>query len=203
MLRAARSHCAVCLRLAREILAGLAKDSAALADLHAEDETFDGALLRVYRYNSCRGAAPAGAGGEDALYPSHVDLGLLTLAPASSSPALQICPSGGDGAWVPIECSMGSDELLVFGGAMLAHATGGALEALSHRVGVPDADTRLSAPYFFRASLDAHLPGWMGGAEPRITARDFISTTRKARVREWKAASAARASAGDVEIPTH
>ena len=83
---------------------------------------------------------------------------------------------------------MGPDELLLFGGAMLAHATRGALRALEHRVGVPDADERFTAPYFFRASLGARLPGRAAGdaaaAGPTVelTARDFIRSTRAARV---------------------
>ena len=102
--------------------------------------------------------------------PRLIDLGLLTLAPAASVPGLEVerrrCDVatstggiGGDGdEWEPIESLLQEDELLLFGGAALAHASS-ALPALRHRVGLPASGReRVSMPFFLRPSLSVPLP---------------------------------------------
>ena len=89
-------------------------------------------------------------------YPPHSDLGLLTLAPRASVPGLEIEAS--PGVWVAIEEFMAEDEALLFGGSTLEELCG--VTALPHRV-VRQGVTRLSAPYFLRASPTVVLPAAM------------------------------------------
>lgn len=106
-------------------------------------QTFSASMLRVHIYT------------EDADYPPHEDLGLLTLAPRGSVAGLevQLRPCG---TWVPIEDTMQPNEALLFGGSTLAALGGPA--ALAHKVR-RQGETRLSAPYFLRASPAVALPG--------------------------------------------
>ena len=61
-------------------------------------------MLRIHRYT------------QDADYPPHRDLGLLTVAPCGSVAGLMV-QSVVSGEWLAIEERMASDEAILFGGS--------------------------------------------------------------------------------------
>ena len=163
LLRSATAFSAACHELCECVAAELARGCPALqVVLRAEREaveavgsgvragcappaacgTFSASMLRVHTYT------------EDADYPAHVDLGLITLAPRGSVPGLAVQLRSG--AWLAVEERMAADEAILFGGSTLAALHGG-LPALPHKV-VRQGTSRLSAPYFLRASPHVTLP---------------------------------------------
>lgn len=159
MLESSAAFSAACFAHCEAVVGELARTSPPLALLaRAEREAVDAAaaaaapltysasMLRTHRYTKEDGAD----------YPPHSDLGLLTLAPRASVPGLEIEAS--PGVWVAIEEFMAEDEALLFGGSTLEELCG--VTALPHRV-VRQGVTRLSAPYFLRASPTVVLPAAM------------------------------------------
>jgi hypothetical protein len=92
----------------------------------------------------------------------HADMGILTLSPLSTHPALEIvdCATGSViHAEAGLSASLGDCVLLA--GETLAFLTGGAVKAPIHRVPwverQPGSPPRLSAPFFLRAHPAARL----------------------------------------------
>jgi hypothetical protein len=94
----------------------------------------------------------------------HCDIGLLTMVPRGTVDGLRVfrqdqdCGAGTDEAYEAVECSMGPDEFLVFGGTALSALTGGWIRPLIHKAGPVPGVKRMSMPFFFRASPTAPLP---------------------------------------------
>ena len=113
-------------------------------------------VLRLYRY------LPAGQGTG---CHAHSDLGLLTLSPCPSSPALLVYdPEALE--WLEAERRMQPDELTLFGGEQLAFLSGGLIPAPLHRVPAPpkEAGTRYSMPFFARCHPEVTLLPRRSGA---------------------------------------
>jgi isopenicillin N synthase-like dioxygenase len=92
----------------------------------------------------------------------HADMGILTLGPVSTHPALEIidCTSGTViNAEAGLSASLGDCVLLA--GETLSFLTGGAVQAPIHRVPwierQPDSAPRRSAPFFLRAHPASRL----------------------------------------------
>ena len=150
LLRTATAFSSACHELCERALVALQCDDGRLESLvrmeqslaGAGDASFGASMLRVHRYT------------EGADYPPHVDLGLLTLAPRASVPGLVVQLP--DGSWVALEELMAEDEAVIFAGSTLAELC--AVRALPHRVGHHRDGSRVSAPYFLRASPGVPLP---------------------------------------------
>lgn len=120
------------------------------------------------------------AGGECRARPlsralAHTDVGLLTVAPAASFPALQGLSSGPTRrgasfatAWLQLDSALlaaGPGAVVVFGGAALGAVTGGVVAPLVHRVALAAPTPpltpapRVSSPFFLRPAATAPLPG--------------------------------------------
>ena len=176
MTAVARLHSESCLQLSSQVLHALGAiiDVASLANIAAlDDGRFDASLLRVYQYNGEGSSSDAGC-----LFPPHEDLGLLTLAPAATVPGLEALVRGG---WVAVEPSMGRDELFLFGGSILAYVSGGQVPALVHRVCCSARGRRITAPFFFRPSLEVPIFSASPGSHEPVLAARFIRDLRKAR----------------------
>ncbi|CAK9060310.1 unnamed protein product [Durusdinium trenchii] len=110
------------------------------------NEAKEPSLLRANLYNSQDG----GAGGPC----WHVDLGLLTVMPVGSWPAMMVSPfhsNVGENAFVE-ELLDAESDVLVFAGTALAIATAGLYTALVHGVSAARLrrGLRISLPYFLR-----------------------------------------------------
>jgi isopenicillin N synthase-like dioxygenase len=149
LLELASSSEAVALLIRLEGLARAGnKDRPHIANVDAVDSrpgaasgSFSASMLRVHRYT------------DDADYPPHADLGLLTIAPRASIPGLMVQAASGE--WETVEEGMAANEAILFGGSTLTALMG--IPALQHKV-KRQGHTRLSAPYFLRASPDVTLP---------------------------------------------
>eukprot|EP00913_Durusdinium_trenchii_P022292 g20945.t1 len=117
------------------------------------NEAKEPSLLRANLYNSQDG----GAGGPC----WHVDLGLLTVMPVGSWPAMMVSPfhsNVGENAFVHVLTKhfdvdeMVGGDVLVFAGTALAIATAGLYTALVHGVSAARLrrGLRISLPYFLR-----------------------------------------------------
>lgn len=176
-----------CLRAISRIHAApwLLELAASDGSLERLDEAREPSLLRVNLYDDKNAVrppsedaqgAPAARGGGPCW---HVDLGLLTVAPVGSWPALMASPFhtsiGGDSFLErPLDPRR---DALVFAGTTLALALGGACPVLVHGVSVArlnrDGLSRIAFPYFLRARRGAvirkppHLddPRWQHSAE--------------------------------------
>ncbi|KAL1508601.1 hypothetical protein AB1Y20_004698 [Prymnesium parvum] len=169
--------------LCEAVVEALARESEGLADyrllsitslsaifftttsLSEASPSFSASMLRVHQYTA------------DATYPPHCDLGLLTLAPRGSVPGLLVQPLP-QGPWLPVEEWMAADEALLFAGSTLAEVCG--IPALPHRV-ARQGQTRLSAPFFLRASPHVKLPRPTDPSPsphdppPPLSAADFVA----------------------------
>ena len=86
---------------------------------------------------------------------SHVDLGLVTVAPCGSRSGLELRPNGRR-EYVAVEPQMGRDEVVVFFGSTLTWLSGGAVACAPHRVvRRTNEPPRISAPYFLRPAADS------------------------------------------------
>eukprot|EP00746_Dinoflagellata_sp_MGD_P047625 gnl/MRDRNA2_/MRDRNA2_217558_c0_seq1.p1 gnl/MRDRNA2_/MRDRNA2_217558_c0~~gnl/MRDRNA2_/MRDRNA2_217558_c0_seq1.p1 ORF type:complete len:378 (-),score=54.34 gnl/MRDRNA2_/MRDRNA2_217558_c0_seq1:72-1127(-) len=104
----------------------------------------------------------------------HADVGLITLAPRSSIPALELV-NPYTGQYEYPETMLGESHWLVFAGETLSFLTGGAIQAPIHRVPWVQRDcelARVSAPLFIRASPDALLIPECNGE--KMTGKDFL-----------------------------
>ncbi|KAL6076635.1 hypothetical protein QOT17_002759 [Balamuthia mandrillaris] len=106
------------------------------------------------------------------VFEAHTDIGLLTIAPLSTTPALQIRRRD-SGGWVQVESLFASggtspktpappiqpkrSRFLVFGGDALQQASHGMFVAAQHRVVMPShrAIDRFSFPFFQRPEAEA------------------------------------------------
>eukprot|EP00930_Biecheleria_cincta_P018495 TRINITY_DN14394_c0_g1_i1.p1 TRINITY_DN14394_c0_g1~~TRINITY_DN14394_c0_g1_i1.p1 ORF type:complete len:329 (-),score=50.08 TRINITY_DN14394_c0_g1_i1:444-1430(-) len=100
--------------------------------------------LRVYRYREDYDRPE-----NDTCY--HFDIGLLTMIPRGTRPALLVNPRNP----IYIEEFMGQDEALLMGGMTLARLTG--IQALEHGV-CTHSEIRFSAPFFQRVAPSCFLP---------------------------------------------
>ena len=118
---------------------------------------------------------------------AHADFGLLTIAPAASVAALELCdPSSG--AWCTPEATLAPCEWLVFCGQAMSFLTAGELPAPIHRVprircAAAPGGVRCSAPHFVRPAPSAELAP-LRGATPPVTFREFV-TEHTIALRPW------------------
>jgi isopenicillin N synthase-like dioxygenase len=144
-----------------------------------------GTVLRIQHYFPP--AADEPAGGLRAL--AHEDLNLLTVLPAPTGPGLQVCDRAGNWHDVPVDDA----AVVVNGGAMLSHATGGLYPATPHRVLRPErgehaSKSRMSLPLFLHPAPDVRL-------SERHTAETFLEERLRAlRERGWAVAPGGRGS---------
>ena len=175
MVQAATHHAKTCMHIGSRVLSQLVLQLEAAAPMNCQalcDGQFDSSLLRVYCYNGDSSACPGG------FYPPHDDLGLITLAPAATVPGLQVWT---DEQWFDAEIDMGNDELLVFAGSMMQHASGGQLSALTHRVNFSSTSHRFTAPFFFRPSIDARMPPLKMDDCKGISVAEYMREIRRSR----------------------
>ena len=147
----AAAWCAMCRRLSCALLDELARRGLCPSSAELLRDA-DASMLRVYRYR-CGPLWRAlrmriGVG-------SHVDLGLVTVAPCGSRSGLELRPNGRR-EYVAVEPQMGRDEVVVFFGSTLTWLSGGAVACAPHRVvRRTNEPPRLSAPYFLRPAADS------------------------------------------------
>ena len=112
-------------------------------------ETTNASKMRLFRYRRPKNSHGRSLGVEGI----HCDLGLLTVAPRASVPALQVQDRHGD--WIDIEKIMDPNQVIIFAGLHLSEITNGQIRALPHRVASEQEGgpyERFSAPFFLRAS---------------------------------------------------
>ena len=147
----AAAWCAMCRRLSCALLDELARRGLCPPSAELLRDA-DASMLRVYRYR-CGPLWRAlrmriGVG-------SHVDLGLVTVAPCGSRSGLELRPNGRR-EYVAVEPQMGRDEVVVFFGSTLTWLSGGAVACAPHRVvRRTNEPPRFSAPYFLRPAADS------------------------------------------------
>lgn len=118
--------------------------------------------LRILHYD---GANPRNDASklEDA-WPEHTDSSLVTIAPRSSMPALEM-KRFDTNEWVSPEDGMQDDQVVVFMGDSGAYLTNNYFPSPIHRPGVkrmleawkPDQPTRMSTPFFLRGTSETVL----------------------------------------------
>ncbi len=86
----------------------------------------------------------------------HQDIGLLTILPKATVPALEIYDFTDAGEWLAIEDSLSSDELLILAGETLSKITNHYFLASAHRVR-NTFSSRISIAYQLRAKPQALL----------------------------------------------
>jgi len=111
--------------------------------------------MRVYRYKESHDRPE-----HDTAF--HFDIGLLTLIPRGSRPALLVKPPNA----IYIEEFMGEDEALLMGGMTLARLTG--IRALEHGV-CTHSKIRFSAPFFQRVAPSCMLPASRGHPAEKVS----------------------------------
>ncbi len=121
-------------------------------------------LFRIFRYPMRTDADGAGEWG----VAEHTDYGLLTLLMQDDCGGLQV--NGRDG-WVDAEPVEGAFVCNI--GDMLERMTGGRYRSTPHRVRNTSGRDRLSFPFFFDPSWDAHVDPLplAGGAAPDDSTR--------------------------------
>eukprot|EP00811_Abedinium_folium_P020702 NODE_2969_length_2114_cov_3.300956.p1 GENE.NODE_2969_length_2114_cov_3.300956~~NODE_2969_length_2114_cov_3.300956.p1 ORF type:complete len:512 (-),score=143.13 NODE_2969_length_2114_cov_3.300956:326-1861(-) len=123
--------------------------------LDDEDDVFGASVMRAFLYKD----PPPGARANGAASAYHADMGIVTVAPCSTIPSLELqSPAGG--ATCHPEDALGPQRWLVFGGETLGFLTGGACPAPIHRVpwvARGDRPRRISMPFFLRAAPRAQL----------------------------------------------
>ena len=158
MLDSSAAFSAACFAHCEAVVGELARTSPPLALLaRAEREAVDAAAAAAAAHLQRLDAAdaPVHQGGRRRL-PAALRPRAAHAGAARERPGLEIEAS--PGVWVAIEELMADDEALLFGGSTLEELCG--VTALPHRV-VRQGVTRLSAPYFLRASPTVVLPAAM------------------------------------------
>lgn len=124
------------------------------------------------------------------MYPAHTDSSLITVAPKSSAPGLEVKDLQ-TGEWFNVEDLLNDGEALLFVGDPLDYASGHRYPALMHRPAVcrgssaaSSMEHRISTPFFLYPRADAVLaPGWL----PRLVFEDLNGNVNKCRDRfPWK-----------------
>ncbi|CAE7213759.1 F6H1-1 [Symbiodinium necroappetens] len=124
------------------------------------------------------------------MYPAHTDSSLITVAPKSSAPGLEVKDLQ-TGEWFNVEDLLNDGEALLFVGDPLDYASGHRYPALMHRPAVcrgssaaSSMEHRISTPFFLYPRSDAVLaPGWL----PRLVFEDLNGNVNKCRDRfPWK-----------------
>ena len=125
----------------------------------AQELLFGSSVMRFFSYKE---RPPTVSSQRNAASGFHADMGLITVAPRSSIPALEIVNVSTGEMDFP-EVDLGREDWLVFGGETLSFLTGGEVQAPIHRVPwtQPESDGRLrvSMPFFLRArqaAVDRH-----------------------------------------------
>ncbi|KAJ1633726.1 hypothetical protein T492DRAFT_979497 [Pavlovales sp. CCMP2436] len=127
---------------------------------------------------------------------AHADMGLLTLAPPSSFPALELFEPA-SGARVAAEEELWPGEWVLFAGETLSFLTGGALQAPVHRVPWVERGARpqrCAAPFFLRAAPWATVRDPSGAVE--LSCRQLIERHCATR-RPWRRLRAGMVDIGD------
>lgn len=138
----------VSIRLLRAFALALEQDEAVFQPLYARDPH---QRVKVIRYP---GAAELGTGVAPQGVGPHKDSGFLTLLLQDSQRGLEV---EGEVGWIPADPLPGTFVVNI--GELLELASNGYLRATVHRVVTPPgARDRLSAAFFFGASLDATVP---------------------------------------------
>lgn len=105
---------------------------------------------------------------------AHEDINTITLLLGAEEAGLELL--GADGQWLAISPPAGA--LVVNIGDMLQRLTAGQLRSTSHRVVNPRGEaagrSRYSMPFFLHFRPDYVIEPWAKGAEPPISAHDFL-----------------------------
>lgn len=174
------------------LLAPAAGDSGAAAVLaEVSERQFGPSVQRFLLYRDrprTRGVGPSASS-------PHADLGLLTLAPAATIPALELVePSG---RLSRPEDELADGEWLLFAGETLAFLTAGALQAPVHRVPWVERGARpprCAAPFFLRAAPWALLRNPSGSVA--LSCRELMERHCATR-RPWRGVRRGALSVGD------
>jgi len=98
------------------------------------------------------------------LQQAHSDIGLISVAPRSTTPGLQLREFDTPYDWVNVENKMGPNDVIVFAGQALTRMTSGVYRPVLHRPVIPLQGDRMSFVFFLRAK-----------------AKSIVDETRKAR----------------------
>ncbi len=140
--------------VADAVMRGIAVGLGMPADWFSEHLTGDPTILfRIFHYPPVD-AALATSGVEEWGVGEHTDYGLLTLLVQDELGGLQV--RGLDGEWIDVPATPGVIVCNI--GDMLERLTGGRYRSTPHRVRNTSGRSRLSFPYFFDPSWDAHVP---------------------------------------------
>ncbi|CAE7448386.1 F6'H2 [Symbiodinium natans] len=169
------------------VVAGMDKDDFQVSLAGAPEAVLSARGTRsiVVRQDKLRLLRPDAPG----MYPAHTDSSLITVAPKSSAPGLEVKDLQ-TGEWFNIEDMLQVGEALLFVGDPLDYASGHRYPALMHRPAVcragsaPAAEHRISTPFFLYPRSDAVLaPSWL----PRLVFEDLNGNVNKCRDRfPWK-----------------
>ena len=132
------------------------------ADAFRRDLTADPTVLfRIFRYPDAAAAEAAGLGIGEWGVAEHTDYGLLTMLAQDDRGGLQVRGHNGWMDVAPIENSFVCNI-----GDMLERMTGGRYRSTPHRVRNTSGSDRLSFPFFFDPSWDAHVTPLPLAVEP-------------------------------------
>jgi hypothetical protein len=145
-------------RLCRVALAALARgletDEAHLVDEMMDAEDAPGLSSTIFRFFRYYGGAAQDTRQMGCL--THTDIGLITLIPCSSSPALERLDLD-DYRWRAAEAGLGPRDVLVLCGETLERLSGFHYPAVVHRVQRVLGPDRFSLVFLLRARPDAML----------------------------------------------
>jgi isopenicillin N synthase-like dioxygenase len=156
--------------LGHHLMALIAQGLGLPADSFRRELTADPTVLfRIFRYPDEAATAAAGAGIGEWGVAEHTDYGLLTMLAQDDRGGLQVrCRDG----WIDVEPIENSFVCNI--GDMLERITGGRYRSTPHRVRNTSGRDRLSFPFFFDPSWDAHvtpLPLGDDGVDPDVAQR--------------------------------
>jgi len=152
-------------------------------------------VMRFFMYHDApRGVKPGNANSSASSH--HADMGLLTVAPPSTIPALELWADSG--SLDKPESTLQPQEWIVFAGETLGYLTSGAVRAPIHRVPWVDHSTvevpRMSMPFFLRADPNMHLTALTSGK--RMTCQQLMTDHIVSGSRPWRQKAAAARSGG-------
>jgi len=124
-------------------------------DFDGGSSSFGSSVMRIFRYKDAPPSARPGAAASGV----HADMGLVTVAPVSTIPALQLLDPRTGRTHHP-EKDLPPSSWIVFAGETLGFLTGGKIGAPLHMVPYVDRSGgahRYSAPFFLRAGPETVL----------------------------------------------